>query len=41
MDGPMHCPSCGEEMNNWINSIYECPDCGCMMDTDAMEEDEF
>ncbi|WP_194287443.1 hypothetical protein [Gracilibacillus oryzae] len=32
------CPLCGEEMKHWNQGIYECPDCGNMMDGDDLEE---
>ncbi|EUJ42455.1 hypothetical protein MCOL2_20992, partial [Listeria fleischmannii FSL S10-1203] len=32
-------PSCGEEMEKWDNTVYECPDCGVMIDSDIFEEE--
>ncbi|MDM8098680.1 hypothetical protein [Oceanobacillus oncorhynchi] len=33
------CPACGEaEMENWNMGIYECPECGNMMDGEILEE---
>lgn len=32
------CPICGEDMEYWENRIYECPDCGTMINEDDIEE---
>jgi ribosomal protein L37AE/L43A len=31
------CPSCGDEMEHWNQGIYECEDCGVMLDGDCLE----
>jgi hypothetical protein len=33
------CPACGEELKQWHESIYECPECGNMFDTDILNEE--
>lgn len=35
----MLCPSCGEPMSEWDYSVYECLECGTMIDTDIFVED--
>lgn len=34
------CPSCGDETKHWNQGIYECKDCGVMVDGDCLEEVE-
>ena len=34
------CPSCGEEMNSWQGDIYECENCGNMIDVEVFEDEE-
>lgn len=34
------CPACGEEMKQWQGSIYECNDCGNMIDMDIFDDEE-
>ncbi len=35
------CPACGEEeLNQWQDSIYECPSCKIMLDVDALSDEE-
>jgi ribosomal protein L37AE/L43A len=31
------CPSCGEEMEHWNQGIYECEECGTMIDSSIYE----
>ena len=36
------CPACGEdEMTHWNQGIYECNECGTMLDLGDEEEDEY
>jgi len=35
------CPSCGEEMVHWNQGIYECKECGSMIDNDAFDEEDI
>ncbi|WP_217807168.1 phage terminase large subunit family protein [Tuberibacillus sp. Marseille-P3662] len=37
MDQIMMCPVCGDEMEHWNQGIYECSECGVMIDSEAME----
>ncbi|WP_268324254.1 hypothetical protein [Bacillus haynesii] len=39
MDG-LFCPACGEEVKHWNQGIYECKECGTMIDSLIFEEDE-
>jgi transposase len=32
------CPFCGEEMKHWNQGIYECEECGTMIDGDWIDE---
>lgn len=32
------CPSCGGDLKHWNQGIYECEDCGSMIDGDVLEE---
>ena len=34
------CPFCGGEMEEWNQGIYECTECGNMVD-DSIYEEEF
>lgn len=34
------CPLCGGDMSQWSNSIYECEDCGSMVDIDIFDVEE-
>ncbi|MEK5069793.1 hypothetical protein [Sporosarcina sp. FSL K6-1508] len=34
------CPSCGEEMKHWNQGIYECKECGTMIDGDIFDEED-
>lgn len=36
----MFCPACGGDMKHWNQGIYECKDCGNMMDGDFFEDDD-
>ncbi len=36
----LFCPSCGEEMVSWYDSIYECEECGAMVDEDIFMDEE-
>lgn len=32
-----YCPGCGDEMTHWNQGIYECDECGLMIDAEAQE----
>lgn len=34
------CPSCGEAMKHWNQGIYECKDCGTMIDSSIFDDEE-
>lgn len=34
------CPACGDEMTMWHMGIYECGDCGNMIDVESLECEE-
>lgn len=38
--GEVFCPSCGEEMEYWNQGIYECKDCGTMIDGSMFDDDD-
>ena len=38
MNETVFCPNCGDEMREWQGSIYECEECGNMIDADIFEE---
>lgn len=40
MDDLVFCPACGELMSSWQGDIYECEDCGNMVDIDVFEEED-
>lgn len=36
------CPACGEaELEHWNMGIYECPECGAMMDLDEDDDGDY
>ncbi|WP_276310386.1 hypothetical protein [Bacillus sp. TYF-LIM-B05] len=35
------CAACGEEMKHWNQEIYECKECGTMIDSLFFEEEDF
>ena len=35
------CPACGEEMKEWHNGIYECDECGNMIDLEIFNDEEL
>lgn len=39
MRDPIFCPSCGGEMEEWHNEIFECEDCQTMIDLNALDEE--
>lgn len=39
MENELYCPSCGDEMEHWNQGIYECKDCGVMIDGDILDEE--
>lgn len=34
------CPICGGDIEHWNQGIYECKDCGSMLDGDVFENEE-
>ncbi|WP_306792897.1 hypothetical protein [Neobacillus paridis] len=34
------CPICGEEMEHWNQGIYECKECGAMIDISIFDDDD-
>jgi DNA-directed RNA polymerase subunit N (RpoN/RPB10) len=41
MSVPILCLACGEEMNEWHNEIYECNECGNMIDSEIFDDEEL
>lgn len=41
MNESIFCPSCGEEMKIWHNDIYECEECGNMIDAEIFMPEEW
>lgn len=33
-----YCPNCGEQMEHWNQGILQCPECGCMVDSEVLDE---
>lgn len=36
----IYCPICGEEMEQWHGDIFECIDCGIMIDIEIFKDTE-